>query len=71
MIVTRWKFLVESFSKRYPFYLEEAIPFIGTCEAAMKEADKRIERWESIHDDTIRKVDLQPDVPDDNKKRFV
>ena len=29
MIVTRWKFLAESFSKKYPFYLEEAIPFFA------------------------------------------
>jgi len=71
MIVTRWKFLAESFSKKYPFYLEEAIPFIGPYNAAVKEADKRIERWESVHNDTICKVDLEPNVPDDHKKRFV
>ncbi len=70
MIVTRWKFLVESFARKYPFYLEEEIPFIGTYEAAMNEMDKRVERWEAFNDDTICKMDLEPYVPDDDKRGF-
>jgi hypothetical protein len=68
---SRKPFLKSPESINSTFYLEEAIPFIGPYTAAVKEVDKRIERWESVHNDTICKVDLEPNVPDDHKKRFV
>lgn len=55
-----WKFHAKAFGRKKSFYINESVPFLGSINAAQKEAQKRKEKWELANADFICQLVCEP-----------